>query len=302
MKFFRDFERKYARYAIHNLMYYIVILYAIGLALTVMSWNMNFSFVDLYYNYLALDAPMLLRGQIWRIATFLIYPPSFGMWQFSTLFFGVIALFVYYSLGRTLESVWGSFRFNVFFFMGVVFQVLACLLGYLLFHQRMILTTGYINLSIFLAFCISFPDTMFYVFFVLPVKAKWLAIADLCVYGYSFIFGNAASRCEIAVSLVNVIIFFLMTRGTARFSPKQAKRRQEFRREVKIMPQGGTRHRCAVCGRTERDNPDLEFRYCSKCAGSYEYCLDHLYTHQHVTAEGAENEKDENHLHNGSEQ
>ncbi len=285
MEFFRKFERRFHKYAIPNLMYYIVLMYGVGLALTVASWQMDYSFFDIYYRYLALDAPAILHGQIWRIVTFLIYPPSFGSWQFSTLFVGVIALFMYHSLGRTLEYIWGPFRFNVFFFMGMLGQVLACLIGYLVFRQRWFLTTGHLNLSIFLAFCICFPDAQFLLFFVLPVKARWLAVADGCLYLYSFIFGNAAMRCEIIVSLANVIIFFLMTRTAGKVvSPKEIKRRHEFQKEVKIKPQGKTRHRCAVCGRTELDAPELEFRYCSKCEGSYEYCMDHLYTHQHVTA------------------
>jgi hypothetical protein len=285
MKFFQKFERRFGRYAIRNLMYYIVILYAIGLTLCVLDANNYFT---LYYNYLALDGQALLHGQIWRIVTFLIYPPAFGGVQFTTILFGIIALFMYHSLGRTLEAVWGAFRFNVFFFMGVLGQVLSCLVGVLVFHQNWVMATGYINLSIFLAFCMCFPDTQFMMFMVIPVKASWLAIADVCLYAYSFLVGGAATRCQILISFANVILFFFMTRNYVRYNPKQMKRRQEFRREVnqaKIVPKNMTRHRCAVCGRTEKDDPELEFRYCSKCNGNYEYCQDHLYTHQHVNSE-----------------
>lgn len=280
MDFFRKFENKYYKYAIPNLMYYIVILYAVGLALYVVP---GISFFQIYYGYLALDAQAILHGQIWRIVTFLIYPPSFGYWRFTSLFFGVIALFMYYSLGQTLENIWGAFRFNVFFFMGMLMQVVACLLGYLVFHQNWMMSTGFLNASIFLAFAIYYPDVQFLLFFVLPVKAKWLAVAEGLVYLYSFIFGNAATRCELVISLANILVFFLMTRNYKRFSPSEVKRRNTFKKEVKIMPQGKTRHRCAVCGRTEKDGAELEFRYCSQCAGEYEYCQDHLYTHKHVT-------------------
>ncbi len=280
MDFFRKFENKYYKYAIPNLMYYIVILYAAGLAMFVVPGT---QFVNFYYQYLALDAEAILHGQIWRIITFLIFPPSFGLFRFTTIFFGVIALFMYHSLGLTLEHIWGPFRFNVFFFMGVLMQVVACLVGYLVFGERWILTTGFINASIFLAFAIYFPDVQFLLFFIIPVKAKWLAVAESLMYLYSFIFGNAAIRCELVISLANILVFFLMTRNYKKFSPKEMKRKNTFKKEVKIMPQGKTRHRCAVCGRTELDGADLEFRYCSKCQGSYEYCQDHLYTHQHVT-------------------
>ncbi len=280
MDFFRKFENKYYKYAIPNLMYYIVILYAIGLAMYVVP---GCPFLAIYYQYLSLDAWAILHGQVWRLVTFLIYPPSFGMWQFTTLLFGVIALFMYHSLGQTLENIWGPFRFNVFFFSGVIMQVIACLIGYLVFRQNWLLTTGFINASIFLAFAIYFPDVQFLLFFIIPVKAKWLAVAEGLIYLHSFIFGPAAVRCELLISLANILVFFLMTRNYKKFSPAEIRRKQTFKKEVKIRPYGRTRHRCAVCGRTELDGAELEFRYCSKCEGSYEYCQDHLYTHQHVT-------------------
>lgn len=281
MKFFNDFERKYQKYAIHNLMYYITILYGIGLVL----WLFN---PYLYFEYLSLDMGKILHGQVWRIVTFLIFPPAFGSWKFTSVLIGVIALFMYYSLGQTLENTWGAFRFNVFFVMGAAAQVIAALVGYLVFRQNWLLTTGYLNSSIFLAFAMYYPDTQFLLFFVLPVKAKWLAVAECAVYLYSFLKGGTATRVELVISLVNIIIFFAMTRNYKRYAPKEIKRRKDFKREVKILPQGRTRHRCAVCGRTEQDGEDLEFRYCSKCEGSYEYCQDHLYTHQHVTKDSGQ--------------
>ena len=281
MKFFNDFERKYHKYAIPNLMYYIVILYGIGLVLQLVQ-------PYLYWEYLCLDARAIMHGQIWRIVTFLIYPPAMGSWVFTSVFFGVIALFLYHNLGQTLENIWGPFRFNVFFFMGVLGQVIASLVAYLVFGERIAMTTGFLNFSIFLAFAIYFPDVQFLLFFVLPIKAKWLAVAECAVYLYSFVFGNLSTRLEIAISLANVIIFVLMTRNYKRYAPKEIKRRKDFKREVKILPQGKTRHRCAVCGRTEQDGDHLEFRYCSKCEGNYEYCQDHLYTHQHVTKDSGQ--------------
>lgn len=281
MKFFKDFERKYQKYAIPNLMYYIVIFYGIGLVLQLLQ-------PYIYWQYLCLDARAIMRGQIWRIFTFLIYPPALGSTAVTDVFFGVIALFLYYNLGQTLERIWGAFRFNVFFFMGVLGQVIASLVAWLAFGQPLIMTTGFLNFSIFLAFAIYFPDTQFLLFFVLPIKAKWLAVAECAVYLYSFIFGNLSTRLEIAISLANVIIFILLTRNYKKYAPKEIKRKQDFKREVKIMPQGKTRHRCAVCGRTELDGENLEFRYCSKCEGNYEYCQDHLYTHQHVTKDSGQ--------------
>lgn len=281
MKFFYDLERKYQRYAIKNLMYYIVILYGIGLVLYMAQ-------PYFYWNYLCLNPIAILHGQIWRIVTFLIYPPAIGSMKMTSVFVGVIALFMYYSLGQTLENIWGAFRFNVFFFMGVIGQVLASLVVYLLLGQPVVMTTGFLNFSIFLAFAIYFPDAQFLLFFVLPIKAKWLAVAECAVYLYSFVFGPLSTRLEIIMSLANVIIFILLTRNNhksnRRYAPSEIWRRQNFKKEAtKIVTPGKARHRCAVCGRTELDDPNLEFRYCSKCEGDYEYCQDHLYTHKHVT-------------------
>ncbi len=284
MKFFQNMERKFGKYAIRNLMLYITILYAAGLVFYVFS---PAAYITTYYQYLALRGDSLLHGQIWRLITFLIYPPAFGSFEFTQIFFGVIALFMYYSLGKTLEQIWGAFRFNVFVIMGIIGQAVCCLVGYLLFHQIWLMTTGFINLSIFLVFCLSFPNATFMLFMIIPVKASWLAVADGCVYLFSFITGNWATRTQILISLVAVLLFFVISRRTPLPTKEQVKVRNEFKKQTKMIPESQTRHRCAVCGRTEKDGADLEFRYCSKCQGNYEYCQDHLYTHKHVTSDNA---------------
>ena len=259
MKFFYKMERKFGRYAIRNLMYYIMILYGIGIVIQML-------YPMLYWQYLCLDAPSILRGQVWRIVTFLLFPPMGSMAPlgssagslFSDLLFNGIALSLYYSLGMNLERTWGAFRFNVYFFMGVLGHVLAALVGYLVFGQRWILTTVYLNFSLFFAFAAVYPNLEFLLFMVLPVKAKVLAIVDGIFFAYSFLMGNMADRCAIVLSLANFLVFFLMTRNTGRVSPREIRRRQEFKRQAKIIPKGGTRHRCAVCGRTEADGEDLE--------------------------------------------
>lgn len=276
MKFFHKLEYKYGRHAIHNLMYYIVILYGAGLVINLLN-------PALYWVYLSLDAQKILHGQAWRLVTFLMYPPTLATWAFMDLFFGILALFMYYRLGQTLEGAWGAFRFNVFFFMGVIGQILAAFVGYAVFGEAYQITTGFLNFSIFLAFAISFPDVEFHLFLTIPVKARWVAVAESAVYAYSFFRGSASTRCEIALSLINVLVFAALTRNYQRYSPREIKRKHDFKAKVQAMPKGRSMHKCAVCGRTEADGADLEFRYCSKCAGGLEYCMEHLYTHQHVT-------------------
>lgn len=284
MKFFSKMERKFGKYAIRNLMYYIMIVYAVGIVIQMLN-------PMIYWGFLCLDPRAVLKGEIWRIVTFLIFPPMGSMAPIgssagtllSDLIFNGIALSLYYSLGTNLERTWGAFRFNVYFFMGVIGHVLASLIGYAVFHQLMLLTTVYLNFSLFFAFAAVYPNLEFLLFMVLPVKAKVLAIFDGIFFLYGFIVGSAADRWAIVLSLANFLIFFVMTRNLNRVNPKEIKRKRDFQSKVKIMPKGASRHKCAVCGRTEADGENLEFRYCSKCAGGLEYCQDHLYTHRHVT-------------------
>jgi len=270
MNFFNNFERRFRKYAIPNLMYYIIGMYGVGLLMEMLA-------PGFYWQYLSLDAGKILGGQVWRIVTFMIYPPGGGT------FFSLIGMYLYYMLGVNLERIWGAFRFNVYFFMGVIGHVAAALIVYIFMGKTVYLTTEYLNYSLFFAFAATFPDLEFLLFFVMPIKAKWLATFNGIYFLYGFITGNIATRVTIFMSLLNFIIFFLLTRNLSRFNPKEIKRKQEFHKQTKIKPQGWTHHRCAVCGRTEKDAPNLEFRYCSKCEGSYEYCSEHLYTHKHVT-------------------
>lgn len=273
MKFFYNLERRYRKYAIPNLMYYIIGMYGTGLFLQLFA-------PGVYEKYLRLDAQQILSGQVWRVVTFMIYPPGGG-----SLFGSLIGMYLYYMLGVNLERIWGAFRFNVYFFMGVIGHVAAALVVYIFFKQKVYLNTEFLNYSLFFAFAATFPDLEFLLFFVIPIKAKWMAMFNGIYFLYEFIMGSTEIRITIVMSLINFFVFFLLTRDLNRFNPKEIKRKQNFHRQMKIMPQGGTHHKCAVCGRTEKDSPNLEFRYCSKCEGSLEYCSEHLYTHKHVTSD-----------------
>ena len=142
-------------------------------------------------------------------------------------------------------------------------------------------STYYINMSIFLAYAATFPEMQVLLMFIIPIKVKWLGI----VYGAMLVFecltGGIVTWFVIGSSLLNFLVFFLTSRNHIHMSPRQMKRRQEFKRQTHSAP-GITKHKCAVCGRTEKDDPTLEFRFCSKCYGNYEYCQYHLYTHEHI--------------------
>ena len=289
MKWMTKLELKFGKYAIPNLMYYIIILYVVGFALNIFA-------PGFYEQYLAIDAYAILHGQVWRLVTFIIQPPS------TNIIFVIFTLYLYYMIGKTLEYVWGTFRFNLYYFMGVIFHILAAMLTYFIFHVSLPIGTFYLNLALFLAFVMLNPNQTFLLFGILPIKAKYLAYVDIAFFAYTIlqafmpayggnpIFGffYKANALEAFVSLLNFLIFFFSSAQMRRFSPKEVKRKQTYHKEVRAGQRemqygnGGTRHRCAVCGRTELDGDELEFRYCSKCNGNYEYCQDHLFTHEHV--------------------
>ena len=296
MKPMSNFEKKFGKYAIKNISLVLILFYACGYLI---NW-IN----PVMFNYLTLNPyAILFKGQIWRLITWLIIPPE----NFS--FFTLIMLYFYYSIGTTLERTWGTYRYNLYLHLGIIVTAVGAfaMMGFVYLFQRDILfamgaenyfavlstmfSTYYVNMSIFLAFAATFPDMQVLLFFFIPIKVKILGIIYGVLLVYEFIAGvgnkylNAANRFVIGASLLNFIVFFLTSRNMIHMSPKQVKRRQEFKREVKQSAKI-TRHKCAICGRTEETNPELEFRFCSKCDGNYEYCQDHLFTHAHVKYQG----------------
>lgn len=280
------FEKKFGRYAIQNLSLVLILCYVVGYIINLINGN--------FLAYLNLNPyEIIFHGQIWRLVTWIIVPPS------SLDPFTIIMLLFYYNIGSTLERTWGTYRYNVYLLGGMLFTVIGSFLcmGYaylitggldsmvasVLFAQgARMFSTYYINMSIFLAFAATFPDVQVLLMFVIPVKVKWMGIVYVVLMVWDFIAtGNIFSRMAIGASLLNFIVFYLRSRNRIHMSPKQIKRRVAFKQEIKksVKPAG---HKCAVCGRTEEDDPTLEFRFCSKCNGNYEYCQYHLFTHEHV--------------------
>ena len=276
MKFTGDFEKKFGKYAIKNLSLVLIICYACGYVFELTAPGI--------FQYLYLNPYLILfHGQVWRLITWVIVPPS------SFDFFTLLMLYFYYSLGTTLERTWGTYRYNVYIFSGILFTILGAFLlfgfglleGKLLVGNMVNFSTYYVNMSIFLAFAATYPNMQILLFFFIPIRIKILGIIYGALLLYEFLAGRVDMKFVIAASLMNFIVFFITGRGKVHMTPRQAKRRQEFKREVKKTTRV-TRHKCAICGRTEETNPELEFRFCSKCDGNYEYCQDHLFTHTHV--------------------
>ncbi len=285
-------RRKLEKYAIPNLTLYLIICYGIGYLMQYL--------VPAGYQYLMLDPFLVLKGQIWRLVTWILIPPDS-----SNIFFVLITLYLYYSLGGLLERIWGTYKYNVYLFSGLLFTILGAfvLCGYsVLMGAQPTMYTGlyllnngsavyfgqfstyYINMSIFLACAASIPDVQVLLMFIFPIKVKWLGIVYGIILLVNCIQGGIATWIVVIFSLLNFLVFFLRSKGKMHLSVGQIKRQQEFHQKMRSAGQtkGITRHKCAICGRTELDGDDLEFRFCSKCNGNYEYCQYHLFTHEHV--------------------
>ena len=283
-----NFERKYGKYAINNLPLMIIMCYAVGYIIRFIN--------PMFLNYLALDPVKIIHGQVWRIISWIILPPSS-----SNMLLTMLLLFCVYSIGVSIERIIGTFQFNVYIFTGILLTVAGAMLLMLflfatmgtqitamIFYQYAAFISSYfIYMTLFVVFALSFPEARFLFMFIIPVKAKWMVLIYIAEFIMDFIGGNIFIRVSLVAALLNFGIFwFRNKRGFASINPKEIKRKMAYKTATASPARSGsggiTRHKCAICGRTEETDPDETFRFCSKCEGSYEYCSQHIYTHVHV--------------------
>jgi hypothetical protein len=216
---------------------------------------------------LALVPHLILQGEVWRLITWIFVPPSASiLWIFFILYF-------YYMVGIGLEQEWGSFRFNIYYFTGMAATTIAA------FIVGQGATALYLNLSLFLAFAYIYPNYEVLLFFVVPVKVKYLAWLNWFFIAFTILTAPLPAKVAALVSVVNYFLFFGSDIITGM---KYRRSAYERRRRFSTSPERAAIHRCSVCGKTEEDDPAMDFRYCSTCEGSYEYCMDHLKTHDHA--------------------
>ena len=242
-------------------------------------------------SFLTFNLNALLHGEVWRLVTFVFVP------AYSSPFALLISLYFYYWIGSTLERQWGTAKFNLYYISGTLLTVLGVVLASLITGNPYLTAagTGYVNLSMFFAFAFLFPDTTVLLFFILPLKMKWLAYLDGALFAFDIIKAigahNWAGVVLPIVALLNFAVFiwpevhYLKERAKYQNSRKTVQFRQAQQQQAKQAQQQGYRHKCAVCGRTDTDYPDLQFRYCSKCVGYHCFCQDHIFNHVHFTEE-----------------
>lgn len=269
-------------FGIPNLMLYIVIGNVIVYIMDMMSHG-TFSAVAAFIPY------EIFHGQVWRLVSFIFVPEAGG----SVLWFA-IGLYVDYLIGTQLERQWGTARFNVFYFSGVVLTALTGLLLGAVSGGRMVTASMYyVNLSLFFAFATLYAEMQFLVMFVIPVKAKWLAWLSGAMIALGVIqdvvYGNFLGALIPIVALLNYFIFFgeeLMggaKNAGNRVRHQTSRQTISYRKAVKAQKkQKGYLHKCCVCGKTDAEFPDMEFRYCSKCEGYRCYCMEHINNHEHA--------------------
>lgn len=281
------FCARHPRFGIPNLMRYIVIGTAAVYILMVLTRNNDANALS----FLSFNLNGLLHGEIWRIVTFIFVPGDMRP------FWLIVALYFYYWIGSSLEREWGTARFTLYYLSGALLTVLGVVLASLITGNPYLTAagTGYVNLSMFFAFAFLFPDTTVLLFFILPVRMKWLAYLDGALFAFDIIKAigahNWAGVVLPIVALLNFAVFiwpevhYLKERAKYQNSRKTVQFRQAQQQQAKQAQQQGYRHKCAVCGRTDTDYPDLQFRYCSKCVGYHCFCQDHIFNHVHFTEE-----------------
>ena len=237
--------------------------------------------------WLFFDRDLILRGQVWRLFSFVFLDFS------SNILWLAIFLLCYYSLGRAIENIWGTLRFNLFYFTGILLMDVYCMIfgGYA--------SVTYLNLSLFLSYATLYPNAQFLLFFIIPVKAWIFALFDLLLVVFDLMVNPFPYNLFAVISLANYFLFFgkdvlnvvpLSWRVNAgRLFKKQPAKKTKIIQfdagsyeSTKATPKAPYNHRCTICGRTDITNPELEFRYCSRCKGYHCYCEEHISNHSHI--------------------
>ncbi len=264
MKLLDRLQRRFGRYAVPNVTLGLIIV-------QVGAYLVGYQNPEVLVK-IDLIPKLVLAGEVWRLVTFLFRPPL------DNPVFAFFFWYLFYLMGTALEDTWGTFRYNVYLLVGYLATVAVSFLtpeapAYNVFLQG----------SVFLAFAYLYPHFVIYLFFLLPVKIKWLALITWIGYFLALVFGPTwTARLMVLASVCNFLLFFgrdiaLRVRA-ARWRMKEQARQ--------ITQRNKPRHVCTVCGITNLTHPDMDFRYCSKCKGSHGYCSEHIRNHEHVAAEG----------------
>ena len=297
MNLLAKWDRKYGKYAIKNIMLYFIIGYAIMWVIV------NFAPI-MFYKVLNPDMELIFKGEVWRLITIIFLPPDY-----DNILLTAISFYFLYFIGQLMENMWGSFALNLFFFIGVGIHIIGAILIYIFMGINIgtmpyMYGSYYLTMALFVLVGMSAPDVQVLLMFIIPIKMKWLAAATMAVLigtvGFTFMLYAGMLNLDLIVglakigiiplpvfaasalfSLITFGIMYVLMRGYGSVSKKQKKRKKDFEKKTRTSNMIKV-HKCAICGRTDKDDANLQFRYCSKCNGAYEYCQDHLWSHEHI--------------------
>lgn len=209
----------------------------------------------------------VLAGEVWRLATFLFLPSGVGL-------LSIFCIYLFWLMGTALEGQWGTVRYNFY----VLIAALTTIAAAFLLPNGGPATNMFIGSSVFLAFAYLYPDFTLSIYFILPIRIKWLALLTWIGYGFVLIEGDWPSRAYILASICNFLLFF----GRDIFHRMRYGKHTMETAFRKVTEGRKPFHTCAICGLTEHDEPQEDFRICSKCdASTFEYCSQHLRNHEH---------------------
>jgi hypothetical protein len=261
MRILDKLQRRYGRYAVPHVTEGLIVCQA----LTFFFYQTQPAFLAR----IALVPQLVLQGEVWRLVTFLCMPPLVAWWL------AILFWYMFYLTGTALENTWGTFRYNVYLLVGWLATVAVSFL-----RPDAAASAGFLQGSVFLAFAQLFPDFEFLLFFVLPVKVKWLALLQWLGYLYLIIVGDMMTELLVLASVCNFLLFF----GRDIWLRLKTGRRRMVQHAETARLANTPRHTCIVCGVTNLSDPQMSFRYCSKCAGAPCYCAAHIHAHQHVSS------------------
>ena len=267
---------RHPRFGVPNLMLYVVIISLAVWLLSIMDPSKTLM------SFFVFSPERILKGEVWRLVSFIFVPQSLSFWELLFFYF-------YYWIGNVLEKEWGTPRFNIFLISGVLLTAVYGFIIYFITKQSIAVTTYFIYLSMFFSFATLFPDVQVLFMFIIPIKVKWLAYLDAAFFLLSMLTQSFPFNLLPLVAVLNYLVFFgddlfsSLRSNKARYNKTTVNFNREKQKIKYEQKNASYTKKCAVCGRTDTDYPDLEFRYCSRCAGYHCFCQDHINNHIHFT-------------------
>lgn len=284
MTWLNKLERKFGKYYIANLM----LIITMGSAACYLFSMINPQIITLF----SLDPAKILQGQIWRLITFVFVTPSSSALYIFTIYF-------YYIAGSSLEHEWGEFKFNVYYFVGILSTIIVAFISYFLlsagisltitslsnYYSNIYLAATLMNLSLFLGYAKLYPEREVLLFFLIPVKIKWLGYLNWAIIILNFVSGlinlDITGILFTIVPIVNYLLFFAKSNyREKKMRANSVIRMKDYKKKINSAKKPYL-HKCEECGITNEQDPDMEFRYCSKCVGKHCYCEKHILNHKH---------------------